>query len=168
MAAQTQIERELVQKQSRCRQVPRRQSDVSDLSAPERSGGLHSDPLAGIFTPFRLSRPCGTDRPILYALFRRRAKNSPGYSDGTSIARPVENCKPSALNPALWKAAAPDRAVRHGRPDYLRFVPGKAGFCPGTEAGQAGTENSVPSGLIFPRRSGRKSSGSGRPGCAFR
>ena len=54
-AAQTQIERELVQKQSRCRQVPRRQSDVSDLSAPETSGGLHSDPLAGICTPFRLS-----------------------------------------------------------------------------------------------------------------
>ena len=81
--------------------MPDRAASVSDLSGPSR---LHSDPLAGIFTPFRLSRPCGTDRPILYALFRRRAKNSPGYSDGTSIARPVENCKPSALNPALWKA----------------------------------------------------------------
>ena len=42
-------------KRSRCRQVPRRRSGVSDLSAPACAGGLHSDPLAGICTPFRLS-----------------------------------------------------------------------------------------------------------------
>ena len=42
-------------KRSRCRQVPRRRSGVSDLSAPACAGGLHSDPLAGLCTPFRLS-----------------------------------------------------------------------------------------------------------------
>ena len=42
-------------KRSRCRQVPRRQSGVSDLSMLSCLRWLHSDPLAGNCTPFRLS-----------------------------------------------------------------------------------------------------------------
>ena len=54
-AAQTQKSSPDAKKRSRCRQVPRRRSGVSDLSAPTYAGGLHSDPLAGLCTPFRLS-----------------------------------------------------------------------------------------------------------------
>ena len=107
MAAQTQIERELVQKQSRCRQVPRRQSDVSDLSAPERSGGLHSDPLAGICTPFRLSAQhadgtvcryliCGF-LPILKYHIRRGFARWWGEKYGENAARPSQSPVATAL-----------------------------------------------------------------------
>ena len=106
-AAQTQIERELVQKQSRCRQVPRRQSDVSDLSAPETSGGLHSDPLAGICTPFRLSTQradgtvcryliCGFLPIIKYHIMRGVARWW-GEKCGEKAARPSQPPAATAL-----------------------------------------------------------------------
>ena len=102
-------------KRSRCRQVPRRRSGVSDLSAPACAGGLHSDPLAGLCTPFRLSAQradgtvcryliCGffTDIKISYnsCLCKSNRRKIWGKMNGGSKAFPSEEgavCRKSLL-----------------------------------------------------------------------
>ena len=114
-AAQTQIARDLMQKQSRCRQVPRRRSGVSDLSALNQFRGFHSDPLAGLCTPFRLSAQradgtvcryliCGffTDIKISYksCLCKSNRRKIWGKMNGGSKAFPSEEgavCRKSLL-----------------------------------------------------------------------
>ena len=94
-------------KRSRCRQVPRRRSGVSDLSAPACAGGLHSDPLAGICTPFRLSAQhadgtvcryliCGF-LPILKYHIRRGFARWWGEKYGENAARPSQSPVATAL-----------------------------------------------------------------------
>ena len=96
-----------MQTQSRCRQVPRRRSGVSDLSAPETSGGLHSDPLAGNCTPFRLSTQradgtvcryliCGFLPIIKYHIMRGVARWW-GEKCGEKAARPSQPPAATAL-----------------------------------------------------------------------